>query len=248
MKGEEISLTGMVVSESPYSEDSAVCSLATSDGLVPLLLGHVYRPKSTLKPLLVVGSLVNVLAIRREKGPFVAKQAGISLDASPCLADLKGTAFLLLLKEAAQRLYQYGDKFPYQDVEILLKALMAGKDLLSLSLLLLGTLYQSLGIEVDTNACVFCKKKENIVSFSLKEGGYVCRDCLSRTGLKRKSDMELYVLKFAFMPINGKTIAKCVPALPGRSVLTQLCLGLSDYFDLHEFQCLPFLLEQCRMD
>ena len=248
MKGEEVLLRGMVVSQSPFSEDSAICSLATDDGIVPLLLGHVYRPKSPLKPLLLVGSIVSVQAMRREKGPFLAKQANVETDSSRCLATLEGNAFLLLVQEVSRRLYEYGDRFPYGNVRILLDALMEGKDLLSLSLLFLGSVYQSLGMEMETSRCVFCKKTENIVSYSVREGGYVCRDCLERAGASRKENMELFVFKFAFLPIGEETLSKRVPPQSGRRVLVQLCLGLCDYFDFREFKTLPFLLEQCRKE
>lgn len=248
MKGEEVSLQGMVVSLATFSEDSGLCSLATDNGIVPLLLGHVYRPKSPLKALLLVGSIVSVQAVKREKGPYLAKQAQVVMDSSSCLSSLSQNAFLLLLQEVAGRLYEYGDSFPYESVKKILLALMAGKDLLSLSLLFLGIIYQSLGVEIETRSCVLCKKTDSIVSYSLREGGFLCLDCMKKLGLERKSEMDLYVLKYAFLPLSDTTLSKVVPAGSGRRVLTQLCLALCDYFDLKEFKTLPFLLQQCRKD
>lgn len=248
MKGEEVSLLGLVVSENAYSEDSAICSLATKDGLIPLLASRVHKPKSGLKPLLLVGNLVEVLALKREKGPYLARQAEIRGDSSLLLSTLEGNAFLLFVKETAQRLYRYGDRYPYEEVLSLLNALEEGKDLLSLSLLFLGLLYQSLGLEVETKSCVLCQKKTDIVSYSIREGGFLCRDCQERLGYPRKEEMELYVLKYAFLPIDGKSLSKVVPAKAGRNVLVSLAYGLSSYFDLESFHSLPFLLEQCRKE
>ncbi len=246
MKGEEVSIRGMVVSYSPHSEDSAVCSLATDEGIVPLLLSHVFRPKSQLKPLLLVGSEANVLATKRSKGPYQAKQAEVVVDASSCLTSLSKSAFLLFLQEIAQKLFSYGDRFPYAEVSRIISSLLGKGDVLSLSLLFLGAIYRSLGIEIETSCCVRCKKTKDIVTFSLQEGGFLCHDCIKEVDGGRKDALVLYVLKYAFLTPDDALLSKSVPALQGREVLLVLADYLASYFDLKPFKSLSFLLQQCR--
>lgn len=248
MIGKESVLTGLLVAVNRYGEDSAIATLAGEKGLTGLLLSGVYKPKSPLKPLLLVGSRVQVYGREREKGPFLAKQCAVLFDSSPLFVREDGNAFLTFLQEVSTALYDYGDNFPGVEVSTLLVALRDGGDVLSLSLLFLGLVYRSLGLEMETHRCVRCKKTSDIVSYSLGEGGFLCADCARRLEVDGKDRMSLYVFKFAFLPIEERTLEKRVPRAEGGKVLLSLAAHLADYFDLRGFRSLSYLLTSCSLD
>ena len=244
MRGALVRLRGLVLNVSPYSEDSAVCSLATKDGIRPILANRVYRPKSFLKPLLVPGSIVVVDGMEGGKGLFLAKQCDCQYDSSPLLVDRRCHVFLLFLQDVSESLFRYGDSFPTDDVIQVLKGIYDGKDLLSLSLLFLGAIYKSLGIPMEVHSCVRCGKRETS-TFSLGEGGLLCADCSRSIGAGAHTTMEAFVFKYAFLPPTERNLSRVVPLTEGLGVLSLLCGHLCGYFDLSPLRTLSLLRKEC---
>ncbi len=234
---------GLVISVSQYGEDSAIVSFATDSGLVPLLARGIYKPKSQLKPLLIVGNLLKIDYKHTEKGLYIASSLLVIFDASEAMSNYQESVFLLLLSELSMTLYKFGDSYPYKEASTLISSLLNKGDCLSTTLLLLGTFYRSLGINENVNSCIGCGKKEDIVAYSLQEGGFLCSKCLEGyKNVEPCSTLELYVLKFSFMPINQVYLSKTVPQKEGLKILNGLLNNLVDYFDLHPIKTLPVFI------
>jgi|GEM_PF-624244 len=244
MTGEKQSqLTGLVLSNTPYRNDSAVVSVATERGIKSVLASHAYSPRSKLKPLLLPLSLVEVDGREGEGGLFLARESLSLFDPTLLYSGAATNPFLQLLVETASDYFRYDDPYPLGPVKEILLALSQGKDHLSLALLTYGVLYEAMGLEEKTDGCARCGKTDGIVSYSLEEGGFLCGDCLNQVpGARKKDAMDLYVLKFAFLPVTRETLGKTVPKESGLRVLKDLAAYLSDYFDLPLPRSLPLLL------
>jgi DNA repair protein RecO (recombination protein O) len=233
----------LVLSASKYQENSAIVTVATASGLMGVLCRGIYKPKSSLKPLLVTGTLVDLEYVPSDNGPNLAKSLKVKKDHSDFLLDYPKSVFLMLLEELTLNLFHYGDSYPFEETKILLDALSQKADLLSISLLYLGTLYQHLGLEIETHECIRCHKAKNIVSYSLLEGGFICKDCLPfYEGIPEKEKMELYVLKFAFLPLDEANLNRVVPPLEGRKVFVEMIHNIMDYFDLKPIRTLELFI------
>lgn len=246
IKPSERSEKALVLSSSPYSEDSALVTLAGKEGLFSLLVRGIYKPSSPFKPLLITGNVVSVDYRHRNTGLNTASSLQVDFDASVALASYSSSCFLQFLEEMSLALYRYGDSYPYEEVETLIAALIHGGDPLSLALLLLASFYRSLGLKIETKECVLCQKSQNIVSYSLEEGGFLCEDCAEKLSVPSRPKEELYLLKFAFSSFTPEILAKKVPKASGKRVLLELIEHLLSYFDLGKLRSLPLFLEAVK--
>ncbi len=238
---EKTNAIGIVLQVSPYKEDSAIVSFGGKKGVFSMLAKGVYKKKSFFKPVLFVGSILDLEYLKTENDFGLLCGCASLLDSSDLFQNLSSSAFLFYLSELSSRLFHYEDPFPFEDVYLLLKRLKEGGDVLSLSLLLLARFYHCLGIEMNQKNCVHCHSTKEIVSYSLKEGGFLCKNCKEEN--EEKSKMDLYVFKYAFSNLDEEILSKKVPFENGYRLLLQLEDYLLDYFDLKGISSFSFLLK-----
>ena len=148
------------------------------------------------------GNIVQVEYAKAIKGPYIASSLRVVMDVSDSLKDYASSCYLMYLEELSLSLFQYGDKFPYEEMKIIINALKDKKDVLSLSILTLGVLHHVLGIEINTDDCISCHKSKNIVSYDLSEGGFICSDCFFKYDASLKDKIDLFVLNYAFSSLS----------------------------------------------
>ncbi len=122
--------------------------------------------------------------LRVSKGNKLTLQEASLLGKPPFSEDLAYLAFINLASEALSKSEGALDgKETYSLLDNLMKAIDADYPPLSASAFLMYKLAILLGVAPDTAKCVACGKKEDIVAFSLDEGGYLCRDDADRLGI-----------------------------------------------------------------
>lgn len=228
----------LVLAANPYGENSARITLAGSSGVFSLRANRVYKPNSPLRPLLMVGSRVSVSYKEVSDDLKVASSLHVLEDSSSLWTERKSISLLRFLSELSRRLYHYGDSFPVNEVRKVFSSLENGSDILSGCLLILGARFKSLGLKRNTSECVSCQKKEDIQTYSFQEGGFLCKDCAKELGIDKVPERDLYVLKFCFLPLNDKLLAKKVPFASGIRILNKRVQYIRDYFDLKPLQTL----------
>lgn len=235
----------IVISYSPYKEDSAMISLAGESGVFSCLAKGIYKPKSNLKPLLIIGNILELDYSILSSEVNVAHSLHVIFDASNLMMNLKSSTFLLFFQEICLSLFHYEDAFPFLEMSLILKMMSHHGDHLSLSLLFLGTLYKTLGLPLDVHSCIRCHKSQNIVSYSLKDGGFICQNCLKENE-ENVDKMELYILKFTFSELSDEILMKKVPEEKGLKIFMELYEYLLDYFDIKHLRSFPFLLKSLQ--
>ncbi|MFA6830059.1 MAG: DNA repair protein RecO [Bacilli bacterium] len=241
VKRESKSIRGLVLSFVPFKDDSAIVTVATDNGVTSFLASGIYKPKSPLKPMLLSFSF---LEIEYKEGRILqATYAKCIFDSSVFFTDYRSNIFLSWLQELSLLLFNEGDSFPLKDYLSVLSAFQNKCDLLSISILLLGSIYKTLGLKIKTNSCYRCGANNELVSYSLQGGGFLCKKCSETLQYPPKSEMNLFILKFAFMDIESKTLSKIVPKKEGKIILTDLLDNLMSYFDIKKLVSLPLFLE-----
>lgn len=230
-----------VLSVTSYQEDSAVITFVGENGIFSGLAKGVYKPKSPLKPLLIVPNLVKLDFRETASGIHLITSVQVVEDNSLLAYDYQKSCFLMFLQELSLSLFRFGDSYPSVEIYHLLSALKHHDEILSYSILLMGIFYRSLGIDETTNACLICGKTKNIVSYNLEKGGFLCKDCKGDEDLV--SETKLYILKYAFMPITDDLLKKTVPLVEGKEILSELLHHLIHYFDLKPIRSFSMLLE-----
>ncbi len=234
-------LTGIVLNISPYGEDSAIVVLGTTNGLLNFVSKHLYKMKNAIKPLSNIGTLVNIDFQPIDETMNIATSANTILDVTSLYSSLASSSFLFFLAQLSVLLFSEGDYYPLNDVEYLLNSLKNDADPLSVSLLLIGSFYKSLGLVQNVNSCVRCKRTQNIVTFDLKSGGFICADCLDNQSMVKDKE-ELYVFKFVFSEINSINVNRKVPRYSGMKLLKELTQYLLEYYDLKKCESLELFM------
>ena len=233
------SLRGLVLAVTPYKDDSAIATFACENGIFSILLRGVYKPKSLFKSMLLIFNYVEVNVYKNEDNFFIATQASSIKDISNIYLDYKSNVTLTFLQELTIDLFQYGDNFPLIEYNLFLKALEEKKDILTILLLIVGEIYKVLGLKMDTEECINCLSKKNIVSYSISDGGFYCKKC---SPIEKVDSMYLYILKFSFLGFNEVNVNKMVPKEFGKKIFLELIENLIDYFDLKKLSSLSMLL------
>ncbi len=233
-------LKGIVLSVSRYAESSAVITLATEKGLFSLIARGVYKAKSPLKPVLIVGNVVLLDIKEKGSGPSLISSAKTVFDASIFYGNQQDISFLFVLEQLSRVLFSQGDSYPLDEVIEILLGLKDDGDVLSLTLLLVGAFYRNLGYNQNVNSCIRCNNSKNIVAFDLDAGGFICNNCVQDEQVR--SAEQLQVIKYAFSTIDEKNLKRKVPKITGKLI----CLGLVNYllniFDLDKCSSLDNLL------
>lgn len=237
------STDALILACSKYQDDSAVITLSGENGIFSVLARGVYKPKSVLKPLLVIGNFVSLEYRVHQKGLGFASSLKVLEDASVLYQDYRTSCFLLFLQELTLSLFRYGDEFPQEEIQSLIRGLSLHKDLLSLTLLMMGTFYRRFGINIETRECIRCHATKNIVAFSLPEGGFLCGNCAKEMQVEAMDTMDLYVLKYAFSKPDAEAMNKKVPTAQGIRIFLALLNNLVSYYDLKPIRCLSLFLQ-----
>lgn len=230
----------LVLSSVQYKDNDALITVVGKNGIFNVLAKNVYKNSSKLKPFLIVGNLMDI-EYSKANDLFFASSCNVINDCSNLLKNYDTSIFLLFVQEITLKLFKYGDSFPMEECDLLFQSLINKKDVLSISLLFVGLIYKSLGLEINTKSCVYCSNNI-VVTYSLSAGGFICDDCLSKGKYKIKDKMDLYILKFAFTTLNEEILTKKVPEKNGKRVLNELCQNLESYFDIGEIKTLQYIL------
>ena len=95
---------------------------------------------------------------------------------------------------------------------------------------------------LDTTQCIRCKSKKNIIGFSFRDGGLVCKNCINEFDIVPEDEMELHILRFAFADLNDSILNKIVPQKSGLKILIRLNENLISYFGLKPMKTFSMLL------
>lgn len=232
----------LVLTSSKYKEDSAIITIASQEGLKSIIARGIYKKNSSLKPLLICGNMVKLEYSTTNSGLNFIKSLEVQSDNSTLMLTYSSSMILLYLQELTLCLYQYGDCFPFLEVHQLLASLKKDADCLSICLLLIGTLYKNLGIQLKLDHCVRCENTKDIIAISFEDGGFICKKCYRKQDVLPQEKNDLYVLKFAFSELNEKILHTTVPKENGVRILCLLHEHLYSYFDLKPSRTFPMLL------
>ena len=98
-------------------------------------------------------------------------------------------------------LYRLGD-FYETFLEDAIMALKNGVHYLKVALIYIAKIISISGYELEFNHCVYCGSKENIVSFSFSEGGFVCKKCATEETRNDLTPNQLKLLRASFLVKN----------------------------------------------
>ena len=104
-----------------------------------------------------------------------------------------------LATEVINRVVQDEDKkFLFPSLDGYIQYVEKEKDYLLAELIFLAKVIKIIGAELNVDGCVYCGSKSNIVAFSFEEGGFVCKDCVSKETAMDLSPIQMQLIRFIF--------------------------------------------------
>lgn len=189
----------IVLSITPYKEKDGIVESLSKDGLITFLAKGIFDPKNknaAINNIMVKADIE--LSEGKQKYP-VLKTASIldtPLKSNSNLCYLSG---LMYIAEITKALLQEDEKVEmYGFLSKSLNGLKKDEKGLFVILAYTAKVLKTSGYEFDVNHCVFCGKKENIVTFSFNEGGFVCGNCFKEDMERDLNKSQMLLLRAAF--------------------------------------------------
>ena len=130
----------------------------------------------------------------------IIKRNKILVSAVDMNSDYYLMSTLMLLSESTLHLLEENDYHKmYQSLYDAIVALKNGENYLKVALIYLARIIKVAGYQLEFNHCVYCGNKENIVSFSFAEGGFICKKCASEDTENDLTPKQLKLLRATFL-------------------------------------------------
>lgn len=212
---------GFLLNSSQRGERGSLCLLLAKNGLFHILASSANKiggKNMTIGSL--TGSLCDFdLAYKGAayEGPMMLRGVEIVEPFGDFASDLKTASFFMLVGEAVEELLVDDEDDAPSLFLVYKKSLELLKEKnapLAAFVLFLAKSFEFLGFEPETEGCVNCGRKNQIVSFSFDEGGFLCQSCAGEIGCPILSRKELLTYKYIFQtPLEDLTPEKIAPAI-----------------------------------
>ncbi len=170
----------IVLSITPYKEKDSIVTGLSEDGVHSFLVKGLLSPKSRN---IILSSPLVIADIEITEGNYKYPTIKSSkLITSPYKVDptLEDMAVINLITEATRVLVQDEEKIILYDM--LKGAILALKEqktsVYQVLLTYLAYILKKTGYEFNVSGCVYCGTKNDIVTFSFEEGGFICKNCI----------------------------------------------------------------------
>lgn len=193
----------VIISITQYKEKDAIIDAIYEEGEMTFLAKGVLSPKNKNAS---INNLFSIADVELQEGNYkfpILKNTSLILNPLKTNNDISYLSSLMLIGEATKVLLQEEEKariFPS-----LVEAITTLKEKdshLFITLIYLAKVLKESGYEFEVNRCVFCGAKNNIRTFSFKDGGFVCNDCLVETTEMGLTKDQMFLLRAVFNAID----------------------------------------------
>lgn len=231
MNYKKTTLDGFVLSSSAYQDKNAIVTFLTMEGRIVSVKvngGKDVKSKNHLVTLPLNHLLLDVTEI--EEGKMYAANSYIVKDNYTSLyEDITTNTFASVALEVIARLF-VTDEVPVGYFSGLLQGLAHHFDGATLLAVFLAASIRELGVEPETDGCVNCGRKNDLVSFSWEEGGFLCASCASEIGEPRKSLNYLKIIRYLFLVKDNQMEHASLPKADLHTVLLEEISYLEENF------------------
>ncbi|MCQ2814724.1 MAG: DNA repair protein RecO [Bacilli bacterium] len=170
----------IIISTKKYKEKDALITAITEKEVITFHAKSVLDSKSKFTFLNVPLSKIDVTFIEGKYKYPLMKEASIVSSPLKNKSTLYQMSLLMLIQEAINGMLQEEEKYlVYPILSDILDNLDKNVSPQFISIYFLCHLLKISGYEFELNRCLFCGEKKDIVAFSFKDGGFVCRNCIT---------------------------------------------------------------------
>ena len=189
----------IVLSITPYKEKDGIIDAISENGDISFLARGIYDPKNknaTLNNPLVIADVD--FSDGKYKYPFL-KSSSIIENPMKLNNDFAYLGALLFIAETTKTLLQDEEKeLIFNSLVDAIISLKKAKQPWEILLAYTAKLLSIGGYEFEVNHCVFCGSKKDIVTFSFRDGGFVCKNCIAEDTERDLNKEQMLLIRSAF--------------------------------------------------
>jgi len=221
-------LEGYVIQANKYKEKDTIITFLTKEKKRTVLIRGGYKPESKNHAATLLFNKL-LLDVNAKYTNFLSASGQKTLINNSVLYENLEYALLgQYINEIIIKFFQDEDRLPYDYYEEVFKAAHAGFDPVTLAFIFTCASVNLLGLSPNVDECINCRRKNNLVVFSLTEGGLICNECAASMNLKASSVEYMKVFRYGFKVKATQMRRAVLPKGTAMMCLSELSLYLQD--------------------
>lgn len=177
-------VTGVVISEVPYKENSKILNVLTPEGVIGIVSKGCKNLKSPLRIISEKLKYCEYTIYYKDNGLSTLKEGTIIDNFDKIRSDLTLISYLSYITElVAQVVKQSNNPNIYKLYINTVKKINEGLNPMVMTNILEIKLLDYLGVPINLNECCKCGSKKNIITIDPDAGGYICTSCYTNETL-----------------------------------------------------------------
>ena len=203
---EIIKVEGLVLKETNYSESSKILQILTDKyGIISVMSKGCRSIKSKFRSLSNKLSYANFYIYYKKDGISTLKDADSIDPFKNITLNIENIAYATYLLDLTEQVYKHSKSneiFPL--IISVLKKINEGYDPFVLTSIYEIKLLEYLGIKPNVDSCSICGNNKNILTISINDGGFICKNCYC--GGKIYNDQIIKLIRmFVYIDVNNIT-------------------------------------------
>lgn len=189
---------GIVIRQTPFRDHDAMVTVLSNDKIRSFLVRGALKYESKLGPSVNMYTKSR-FQISRGKEGYALRNSEILDSYENIKVNIEALAVQDFLGELTNKLIQS------DDAESIYPSLVRSLELLNskfspytVAIIYFAKVLEAAGFGLNVDSCQICGKKDDIVALSYKDGGFICRNCLSPLKHVKSDPMKLKMIRYIF--------------------------------------------------
>lgn len=224
---ESTRVEGIVLGETNYSESSKILRVITKEyGIISIMSKGCRSIKSKLRGVSSKLSYANFYINYKKDGISTLTDADTIDTLKNIITDIKKISYVSYLLDLTEQVYKHSKSNEIYPILIsIIKKINEEYDEEVLSIIYELKLLQFLGISPNIDSCSICGNTKNILTISVKDGGFICQNCYQSGKIYNNQVIKL-IRMFIYLDINNITKISLK-----EETKKELSLFIEDYYD-----------------
>ena len=201
-----IKTEGIVIGETNYSESSKILRVLTKDyGIISIMSKGCRSLKNKFRGISNKLVYANFYINYKEDGISTLRDGDVIDTLRNIIFDIEKVTYLSYLIDLTEQVYKHSKSNDIYNILIsVIKKINEGFDIEILSYIYELKLLDYLGIRPNVDSCNCCGDTKNILTISVPEGGFVCKECYKSGNLYTDKAIKL-IRMFIYLDIDNVT-------------------------------------------
>lgn len=226
---ESIKVEGIVLGETNYSESSKILRVITREyGIISIMSKGCRNIKSKYRGVSSKLAYANFVINYKKDGISTLTDADTIDTLRNIVTDIENISYMSYLLDLTEQVYKHSKSNKiYPILVAIVKKINEGYDPSVLAIIYELKLLAFLGINPNVDSCSICGNTKNILTISVKDGGFVCNNCY-RSGKIYNRQIVKLIRMFIYLDIDNITKINLK-----NETKKELAAFIEDYYDTY---------------